>query len=569
MRPSAACQRAERNEVDSGTHLAVRPLLAEAVQRLVLVAELAGGVLAFYRLEADGVRTLLTQEYTDDKALPARYYTQEFRASSFAAQFAFSSDVEEMMFGVGQQACCRDSTVNKKGQVVDLLNFNSQVPIPVFMSSKGYLIFFKYPGQGRMEFGQYRTRFVAEEVTVVDYYITTAPVGDYDALQQQYTAVTGRQPTPPDFLIGYQQSKLRYFNQTHVLDVAQRFHDEGINLALLVVDFFAWKYQGDWSFDSSLWPDPAGMVTEVKRLTGAEMMVSLWPSVEDLWLEHHRHYQQAIDEGHHNLTDTPAGATECKYMSLTRSTFAGGQRFCSYMWSGDTMSRFDVLLQQITAGVSVTASGISSWTLDIGGFTGLNVESAYGRQLFVRWIAMGTFLPFMRVHGNRQCSLSGPSDIFSANSCPNEVWVSSAFYHLVTQKDTQPWAYGEENFPIVKNYISERYKLVPYVKKLFQQLQATGRSIMRPLYYDFSLSDPIVVNGTRANDGLVTHQFMLGPRILVSPVGIENATSKDVYLPILNQEQKNQGWTWQHWWTGKDYGMFYLGNKEDILSGNI
>ncbi|TFY81860.1 hypothetical protein EWM64_g2146, partial [Hericium alpestre] len=658
-----------------------------------LVAELAGGVLSFYRLEANGSRTLLTQEYTDDKALPARYYTQEFRASSFAAQFAFSSDVEEMVFGVGQQACCRDNSVNKKGQVVDLLNFNSQVPIPVFMSSKGYLMFFNYPGQGRMEFGQYRTRFVAEEVTVVDYYIITAPVGDYDALQQQYTAVTGRQPTPPDFLLGYQQSKLRYFNQSQVLDVAQRFHDEGINLALLVVDpylgtdFFAWKYQGDWSFDSSLWPDPAGMAADVKRLTGAEMMVSLWPSVEDLsvnyqklqengWLASTRDgtgvvdsfggvytrlidsthpgarvflwkrlndsyfskgihnfwidtddggsngeptvnggssttgisyarafaeyfigtqtaagkmfpwlHQQAIDEGHHNLTDTPAGATECKYMSLTRSTFAGGQRFCSYMWSGDTMSRFDVLLQQITAGVSVTASGISSWTLDIGGFTGLNVESTYGRQLFVRWIAMGTFLPFMRVHGDRQCSLSGPSDIFSANSCPNEVWVSSAFYHLVTQKDTQPWAYGEENFPIIKNYISERYKLVPYVKKLFQQLQATGRSIMRPLYYDFSLSDPIVVSGTRANDGLVTNQFMLGPRILVSPVGIENATSKDVYLPILNQEQKNQGWTWQHWWTGKDYGsegdtfrvdapldqipVFYLGNKEDILSGNI
>lgn len=62
-------------------------------------------------------------------------------------------------------------------------------------------------------------------------------------------------------------------------------------------------------------------------------------------------------------------------MSLTRSTFLGGQRFCSYLWSGDTLSMFDVLLQQITAGVSVAASGISSWTLDIGGFSGLDVDS--------------------------------------------------------------------------------------------------------------------------------------------------------------------------------------------------
>jgi alpha-D-xyloside xylohydrolase len=87
-------------------------------------------------------------------------------------------------------------------------------------------------------------------------------------------------------------------------------------------------------------------------------------------------HQQAIDEGFRNLTGTGEGATSCEYMSLTRSTFAGGQRFCSYLWSGDTDSRFDVLLQQITSGVSVAASGISSWTLDIGGFAGLNIDTA-------------------------------------------------------------------------------------------------------------------------------------------------------------------------------------------------
>lgn len=47
-------------------------------------------------------------------------------------------------------------------------------------------------------------------------------------------------------MLGYQQSKLRYFNQSQVIDVAQRFHDEQIPVSLIVVDFFAWKYQGDW-----------------------------------------------------------------------------------------------------------------------------------------------------------------------------------------------------------------------------------------------------------------------------------------------------------------------------------
>jgi alpha-glucosidase (family GH31 glycosyl hydrolase) len=98
-------------------------------------------------------------------------------------------------------------------------------------------------------------------------------------------------------------------------------------------------------------------------------------------------HQQAIEEGFNNLTSSSGSSsslvpsanngvrTSCEHMSLTRSTFVGGQRFCSYLWSGDTDSRFDVLLQQITTGVSVAASGISSWTLDIGGFAGLNIDT--------------------------------------------------------------------------------------------------------------------------------------------------------------------------------------------------
>ncbi|KAH7928869.1 glycoside hydrolase family 31 protein [Leucogyrophana mollusca] len=630
-----------------------------------IVADVALGVISFYRVETDGSWTLLTAEYTDDKALYSRYYTQDFRTPSFSAEFAFTSDPDEQFYGVGQQACCKDNSINKKGQSIDLINFNSFVPIPLYMSNKGYMQFFNMPSQGRMEFSPLRTRFVTSEARVVDYWITAAEPGDYDSLQEQYTAVTGRQPTPPDFILGYQQSKLRYYNQTQIMDLAQRFHDEQVNVSMIVVDFFNWKYQGDWAFDPEYWPDPAVMTATVKNLTGAEMMVSLWPSVEDLsvnyltlqeqgllattrdgtgisdsfagvytrlidstnpgareflWKRLNESYyskgihnfwidqadggtlgeawenngqvintipyarafsqyfigtqegagkmypwlhQQAINEGLHNLTSSPASSTSCDYMSLTRSTFAGGQRYCSYLWSGDTLSRFDVLLQQITSGVSVAASGISSWTLDIGGFTGLD-----GKELFVRWFGMGTFLPYMRVHGDRLCNLPAVSTPFAANPCPNE-----------------PWSYGEENFVIIKKYIALRYQLAPYIKRLYEMLQETGRTLMRPLYYDFSLSDPFVAKATGANNPLVAHQFMMGPRILVSPVGVQGATMKEVYLPRLPESYLEQNFTWTHWWTEKDYGqgglsvnvsapldqipVFYLGSKSDIFSGNI
>ncbi|KAH8116551.1 glycoside hydrolase family 31 protein [Phellopilus nigrolimitatus] len=648
-----------------------------------LVASISSGALSFYRVStaSNGSESLelLTGEYQDTKTLTARFYRQDFRADSVAATFSFSSDPDEQFYGAGQQACCKDNTVNKKGQVIDLLDFNSQVTLPVYMSNKGYLQFFNMPSQGHIEFTPYRTRYISDQATVVDYYITTAEPGDYDALQRQYTAVTGRQPTPPDFILGYQQSKLRYWNQSQVLDVAQRFHDEQVNVSLIIVDFFAWKYQGDWSFDPTYFPDPAAMAAQVKALTGAEMMVSLWPSVEDLsvnylamqqqgllattrdgpgvtdsfagvytrlidstnpaareflWKRLNDSYfsigirnfwidqadggslgepfenngqsistlpyarpftqyflgtqegagkmypwlhQQAIDEGFGNLTDVrpPArAATQCTQMSLSRSTFAGGQRFCSYLWSGDTMSAFDVLLQQITAGVSAGGSGISSWTLDIGGFSGLNIDTDYGKELFVKWLAMGVFLPYMRVHGDRNCNIPQNTVPSNANNCPNE-----------------PWSYGDDNFVIIKNYIALRYSLIPYVKKLFQMLQSSGKTIVRGLYFDFS-SDEVVVNGTAANDPAIVHQYMFGrhfrrtgPRLLVSPNGVEGATSKRVYLPVLSADMVAQNLSWTHWWTEDSFGqggltvnvsapldqipVFYLGSKDDILSGNI
>ncbi|KAJ7707128.1 glycoside hydrolase family 31 protein [Mycena metata] len=633
-----------------------------------ILARITFGVISFYRVSTatngSHILDLLTSEYTDTKTITARFYRQDFPSNSFAAEFSFSSNPTEQFYGAGQQACCTDNTINKKGQVVDFLNFNSQVTLPIYMSNKGYLQFFNMPGQGRLEFTPYRTRYVATQATVVDYYITTADPDDYDKLQKQYTSVTGRQPTPPDFILGYQQSKLRYWNQSQVLDVAQRFHDEKVNVSLII---FQRLVHSRRSFDPTFFPDHAAMAAEVKTLTGAEMMVSLWPSVEDLsvnylplqqsgllattrdgtgvidsfagvytrlidstnpaarqflcdyfskgihnfwidqddggslgeafinngqsisslpWARPFTQYflgtqegygkmypffhQQGIDELFSNLTLTmhSGASTSCEHMSLTRSTFLGGQRFCSYLWSGDTDSTFDVLLQQVTAGVNVGASGISSWTLDIGGFSGLDIDTASGQELFVKWLSMGVFLPYVssiRVQ-SRNCNITSPSTPFFANNCPNEPWSCA------------------DNFEIIKGYIALRYQLKPYVSRLFAMLQASGKTIVRGLFFDFS-NDPKVVSGTAANDPAIVHQYMFGPRLLVAPNGVLGATTKEVYLPRLNSAMLAQNFTWTHWWSEEQFGeggmtvnisapldhipVFYLGSKDDIFAGKI
>ena len=48
------------------------------------------------------------------------------------------------------------------------------------------------------------------------------------------------------------------------------------------------------------------------------------------------------------------------------------------------------------------------------------------------------------------------------------------------------------------------------ISTLLRMLHATGRSIIRPPYHHFSLSDPFVAQPTGGNDPLVVHRSMLG-----------------------------------------------------------
>jgi alpha-D-xyloside xylohydrolase len=95
-----------------------------------------------------------------------------------------------------------------------------------------------------------------------------------------------------------------------------------------------------------------------------------------------------------------------RVFTLTRSAFAGQQRYAAATWSGDIAARWYDLKAQISAGLNFSLSGIPYWTTDIGGFA---VESRYEhpndsdldewRELMTRWFQFGTFCPLFRVHG--------------------------------------------------------------------------------------------------------------------------------------------------------------------------
>src|SRR6185295_3395706 len=91
---------------------------------------------------------------------------------------------------------------------------------------------------------------------------------------------------------------------------------------------------------------------------------------------------------------------------LTRSAFAGLQKYAAVTWSGDIGARWNDLKNQVAAGINFSLSGLPYWTTDIGGFAvEKRFEKATGsdldewRELMTRWYQFGAFCPIFRVHG--------------------------------------------------------------------------------------------------------------------------------------------------------------------------
>lgn len=175
---------------------------------------------------------------------------------------------------------------------------------------------------------------------------------------------------------------------------------------------------------------------------------------------------------------------------LTRSAFAGQQRYGANTWSGDTESSWEALRNQIPTALNFSLSAIPHWNSDIGGFFAgaYNTSWDYGsgarnplfQELFVRWMQFGAFNPMMRTHG---------TDV------PREI------YNFGKK--------GEPFYDAIHQSINLRYALLPYIYSTSWEVTNKQSSFMRALFMDF-VSDKKVWN--------IKDQFMFGKSILVAPV---------------------------------------------------
>lgn len=223
----------------------------------------------------------------------------------------------------------------------------------------------------------------------------------------------------------------------------------------------------------------------------------------------------AIYNGQRSVNDSS------RVFLLTRSGFAGLQRYSTASWSGDIASRWEDMRAQISAGLNYSVAGVPIWGQDIGGFCvetrfveAFNLFAKNGtvnddlkewREMQARWHQWGVFTPLYRAHGQFPT---------------REVW-------NIAPK-------GDPAYESVVYCHKLRYRLMPYIYSLAGMVHYDDYTMLRPLVMDFTADEKV---------NNIGEQFLFGPAIMVSPVTDFGARSRELYLPA--------GAQWYDFYTGK------------------
>ena len=199
---------------------------------------------------------------------------------------------------------------------------------------------------------------------------------------------------------------------------------------------------------------------------------------------------------------------------LTRSGFAGEQRYSTATWSGDIATRWEDMRAQMTAGLNYSMAGLPFWGMDQGGFcvenryvaaqqefdkTGKeNADLKEWRELQARWNQFGCFVPLYRAHG--QWPL-------------REVWNIAPADHPA--------------YKTIVAYDKLRYRLMPYLYSMEGMVHLKDYTMMRGLVMDFNGDEKVLD---------IKDQWMFGSALMACPVGEYQKYSREVYLP------KQKGW---------------------------
>jgi alpha-D-xyloside xylohydrolase len=488
----------------------------------------------------------------------------------------FIPAAQEGFYGLGQH---QNGVFNYRGTLVELGQANTDVALPMLISSNGYGILWNTAGLAYFD-NRFATELKLTTVAAdaIDYYFIYGP--EPDQIIHQYRQMTGHAPLFGEWAYGFIQSKDRYKSAQQLLDIAGEYRKEHVPLDFIVQDWFWWKLKGDPVFtDDYLKPQPdIPLALDQLHAQHIHAMISLWAVMDPA----SKNFQQLKQQGF-TIDGTPDyDASNPKARDAYWDLLIG--KIFSQGWDGFWLDSSepetdngagDVALfdRQLSIGNGARYTNVfpllhtqgiyEHWRattekkrvfiLTRSAFLGQqrNASTTWSGDVY------GTFMTFARqIPAGLNFSVSGipywTTDIAGYGWPLERDTRDLSFQELYTRwyqfgvfspifrthghrsNDTNEiFSYGAQT-PTLIAYDKLRYRLLPYIYSLAWRVTNEDYTIQRALVMDWRTN-------LKVRD--IGDQFMFGPAFLVNPVTTEGATSRFVYLPPAAR--------WYDFWTGE------------------
>ncbi|MBF9220168.1 DUF5110 domain-containing protein [Hymenobacter sp. BT662] len=493
----------------------------------------------------------------------------------------------ERLYGTGSRALPLD----RRGYRLELYNqahYGSQnnepnlnITLPTVLSSRGYMLFFDNHAPGYLDLGKADKNLLeygGENLTALSYFVITGR--NQAEILERYTALTGRQPLPPRWALGLIQSRFGYKTDVEMQQVAARMRREGFPLDALVLDLYWFggtTRQGDFAWDRSKFPDPAGMMNRLNQ-QGVKTVLISEPYV----------------------MRTSRNDSTVRTLGLVGTTAAGRPFTVGSFWAGPA-SILDVFKPQTRDWLwgyykKLHQEGAAGWWSDLGepenhpadmqhvAGSARAVHNAYGQ----RWASILTEgyardFPEERVFNLARAGWAGMqrNAVFPWSGDINRSWsgyqaqvpvmlgmgqggvgymhsdaggfcvggIDPELYTRWLQMASlcpilrphgegvppEPYYYPDPYKSSVRNAVRLRYQLLPYLYTLAWQNATKGAPLVRPLDFSTEYPEPSPRTGPppAATDDQ-NSQYLLGPNLLVAPVLHPSQRRRNVRLPAGN-----------------------------------
>ena len=506
----------------------------------------------------------------ESNSVPRTYEPEVIKGESlYHVTDRFSPDPTEAMYGLGQH---QSGLFNYRGATVELAQNNTDVAIPLLLSTNGYGILWNTASLTYVD-NRFPSLLAFRSLAgrSIDYYVIYGP--EFDSIVHQYRAMTGDAPMLPKWAYGYFQSKDRYTSLDQIRGIAGRYRAEGIPLDAMVQDWFWWAHEGDPVFNANYHDVPGSLAKLHDEHVHA--MISLWglmdPSSRNYKIMTQNHWDVP---GTHVYDASNPAARDFYWKNLVGPLLAQGwdafwldsaepEEYWPHM--GDAMLQdkklfigsgaqyTNVFPFMHTLGVQdhwkATTDRKRVFLLTRSAFLGQQRVGAtvWSGDVYSSWWGLARQVPaglnfalsgspyWTTDIGGYWPVLPGMTEVPDYQELYARWFEYGAFCPIFRSHGHRPenqfWSYPKVE-PILIQYDKLRYRLMPYIYSMAWKVTSQDYTIMRPLVMDFR-SD--------ANTWNIADQFMFGPAILVSPVLKPGVTTRSLYLPEKTE--------WFDFWT--------------------